>query len=223
VRTDRLRRIGDDRSGGKPKGDLADDGLSRETFLALDKELRSRYQSDREFVRTSTYNDAVKAEEARQRRRRLNYSQRQNSGMPFVSFGGRLAFMGYKKSAGPVIGSEVQMNFADRYFRTGISTFAGVRQAGGKNDMLLMETLEVGVHRPWRFAPYVVARFGVGAMFSQSFGEPQTYLVPSVGVEAGIDARITAGLVGGVSMGYLRYTTDGVHWNSATLKFHVGF
>jgi hypothetical protein len=142
---------------------------------------------------------------------------------PVVSMGVRLSFMGEGAHAGPVTGSEVDVNFIRSTVRVGLSSFAGVRRLADRRDLLFVESVALGVTYAFRWSPFLLARFGMGALLSERFGEDTVHLLRAMGFEAGFDCRAGAHAIITPAIGYTRYSIADAGWDSVSLKISVGF
>ena len=147
----------------------------------------------------------------------------QNLGAPLTSLGGRLFWMGEGNGPGPVGAAEIDVNLARYRVRAGISTLLGVRALDTRNELVFLESLSIGGEWPARFAPYVIAKGGIGVLATSRFGVDQAYLFAAFGGEAGVDAWINPWLAVTPSFGYMRCSVKNAYWNSFTFKVSVGF
>ena len=142
---------------------------------------------------------------------------------PLSSMGLRLSWMGDAYSSGPLAGPEIEINLLKNRARLGLSTFVGIRSLKTRGDLVFLQSVAIGIQKPWRYSPYVLARAGVGALLSNRFGADITYLMRTLGVETGADCRISKSFVITPSVGYIRFAVNDVHWNSVTIKLTTGF
>lgn len=216
-RTDRLRRLQDKRAGaGTVKKRVVLPGEEREK----DDELREKYRKlrDQMLANAPTYTDTVIVMDPDLARQKSLWEQ----AAPFMSAGVKISWMAEGGNSGPVTGAEIDLNLLRTNIRVGLSSFIGIRHVG-RDELIFLESVSIGVQRPWRFAPYLVGRFGIGALVSQRFGEDTTNLVRGIGFETGVDCRISDGLVVTPAVGYVRYGIREAVWDSVTLKLSVGF
>ena len=109
---------------------------------------------------------------------------------PIATIGVRLSWLREGDSSGPLIGGEVDLNIEKLVFRLGLSSFVGVRLLPARDDLVFLEMLAAGVQAPWRYAPYLVARGGVGALVEQRAGEDATRFLGGVAGNAGLFGTI---------------------------------
>jgi len=224
--SDRHRRIGDERRGPEQAEKRRKEReRRRREFGEEDEAIRSRFEEGRQEMWRRRHRSAQEERERREAegfemlRRRTLWGQ----AAPLASIGMRLSWMGEGTDSGPVAGAEMEFNPLKGRFRLGGALFLGARNLTDREDALFLGTLSVGLQRPWRYSPYLIARGGIGALMSNRSGEDLTYLAASVGVEGGIDSRVTRSLVITPSLGYVRHYVRDAHWDSFTVKLSVGF
>ena len=222
-RTDRNRRIGDDRRVESAAEKRRREKRRREEYDTRDNKLRVQFKLDREQM-LAHREERARQEDLAQKgfwalKRRALWAQ----GAPLTSVGVRLSWMGEGKDAGPLTGAEVDFNLVKTDVRVGLSTFLGVRVLSDRGDLMMLESISIGMQRRWRYSPYIVARAGVGVLISNRFGEDVSHLVRAIGVEAGVDSRVTESLVITPSVGYVGYAINDAFWSSVTMKISIGF
>lgn len=216
-RTDRQRRLHDARTGVAPskrKTETVDPNLE------IDAAMREKYRVEKEKASLPDQPEqrtVIVVDKESQRQREL---WKQTA--PLMSIGGRVSWMGESDDPGPVQGVEIDLNLLRTNVRVGLSSFIGVRHVS-RNELLFLESVSIGVQKPWRFSPYFAGRIGIGTIVSQRFGADITNLVRAVGVDAGIDCRLNNAFVVTPSVGYVRYGVDAASWDSVTLKISLGF
>jgi hypothetical protein len=223
--SDRHKRIGEERRGKelaaerrrKAREKRREEFEEQDDQLRIDFELRRRQEwSER---REREYQDW----HAEQQLVAVRQQSLWGRAAPFTSLGVRMSWMGEGTRSGPVTGAEIDLNLIKTKMRLGLSTLIGVRALEERNDIVFLEHVSIGIQRPWRFSPFLVARGGIGALVSNRFDETVTYLIRSVGVEGGLDNRLTESVVVSSSFGYVRYMIDDAYWDSFTVKLSVGF
>lgn len=223
--SDRRKRIGEERRGTSVAAERKRKARmqKRKAFTEVDERLRADFAEQREREwrerREREFQDWRAGQQLAAVRQRALWER----GAPLTSVGVRLSWMGEASSSGPVTGAEIDVNLLKTVFRVGLSTMIAVRALDDRDDMVFLESLSVGIQRPWRFSPFLLARGSIGALVTDRFAENLTYLVRSVGIEAGLDSRVTESVVISVSAGYVRYMIDDAYWNSGALKISLGF
>ena len=142
---------------------------------------------------------------------------------PRTSLGFRMFWMGEGSDSGPVSSAEIDGNWTVSWFRTGLSTLFGGRSVQERHEFLFLAHLSAGFQMPYRFSPFLLGRLGVGVLTTERFGADLSYLLTSVGFDAGLDSWITPWLAISVSTGYERCMMENAHWNSFTYKISIGF
>lgn len=216
-RTDRQRRLQDERAGAvavkkrEPQADFSykeDDRLRRRYEKLRRKSEKNRKYSFGEDAATGKQDGLTEIPDG--------------SVAPLMSIGGRLSWMGEAKNPGPVTGAEIDLNLLRGNIRMGLSSFIGIRHIS-RNEMIFLESITVGMQYPWRFAPYILGRFGVGVIVSRRFGYDVTELVRGFGFDAGVDCRVSKAFIVTPSVGYVRYGISEATWDSVSLKIAIGF
>jgi hypothetical protein len=219
---DRRARLGEDRRGDEERRRRLKE--QREKELAEDDaRLRAEFEARRGRIWEGRQRRAAEDRRAAEGFESLRRQSLWGRGAPLTSVGVRLSWMGEGGDPGLVTSAEIDVNLVKTKVRVGLSSSIGVRSLEARDDLLFVESVTLGAQLPWRFSPYVVARAGVGALVTNRFGEDLTYVVRALGVEAGLDCRLTRWLVVTPSFGYTSYAIDAAHWNSFTAKLAIGF
>lgn len=222
-RSERRRRMGEERRSNANAEKRRKEKRQREEFAKQDQEIREKFVTDRQIMIDDQKNrkdeDKLAKEGFDASLQRSLWAQ----AAPLTSVGIRVGWMGEGTHPGPVTGAEIDFNFVKTEFRVGLSTFLGVRSLENRGDLVLLESVSVGLQLPWRFSPFILGRAGVGIMVSNRFGTDITYLLRSIGVETGVDCRIAPSFVVTPSVGYIGYAINDVHWGSVTMKLSIGF
>jgi hypothetical protein len=142
---------------------------------------------------------------------------------PRVSLGFRMFWMGEGNDPGPVSGAEIEANLTKSWFRAGLSTLFAARSVRERHDFVFLAHLSAGFQWPHRFSPFLILRGGIGALTSERFGTNLSYLLTSVGFDAGLDSWITPWIVVSVTTGYEICMMENAHWDSFTYKISIGF
>jgi len=222
--SDRRRRIGTERRGPDSAAEKRRKARSlRREFEQKDKEIRSEYKEKLNRMWRARHDRAREDLMARRGLYKLRKRSLWGRGAPLTSVGMRLSWMEEAADAGQVTGAELDFNLSKTKVRVGLSTFIGIRRLSERGDLVFLENVSVGMQYPWRFSPYIVARGGLGTLISNRFGVDITYLIRTLGLEGGVDCRITKAIVITPSFGYIRCAIDNVYWNSFTAKLAVGF
>jgi hypothetical protein len=223
--SDRRKRIGEERRGAEATAERRRKAREkkRKAYLEEDERLRSEFDELR----------AREWSERRERRYQDWHAEQQLAAVrsqalwgraaPLTSLGIRIWWMGEGERSGPVTSAEIDINLLKSKLRIGLSTAIGVRSLEERNDLVFMEHVTIGAQKPWRYSPFLLARGGIGALVSNRFDENLTYLVRSIGLEGGLDNRVTNSVVISASFGYARYMVDEAYWDSFTFKVSVGF
>lgn len=223
--SDRKRRIGEERRG--PELAAARRRKARARRLRRFAEKDARLRGEFEQRRTEAVADRRRRalDEWRAGRARLARERKALwwGAAPVTSVGVRLAWMGEDGNPGPLAGAEIDFNPLSGVLRAGVSSFVGVRSLPSRGELVFLESISLGVQLPWRFSPYAIARFGIGALVAERFGEQLTSMTRLAGAEAGVDCRVSESLIVTPSLGYARIVVDDAFWDSATLKLSIGF
>ncbi len=223
--SDRKRRIGEERRGPELAAARRRKARARRLrrFAEEDARLRSEFEQRRAEAVADRQREAL--DEWRAGRARLARERKALwwGAAPVTSVGVRLAWMGEDGAAGPLAGAEIDFNPLSGVFRVGVSSLIGVRSLPSRGDLVFLESISLGAQLPWRFSPYVIARFGIGALAAERLGERVTALARLAGAEAGVDCRVTESLIVTPSLGYARIVVEDAFWDSATLKLSIGF
>jgi hypothetical protein len=221
---DRRARLGDDRRGDEAAERRRRLKAERERALAEeDARLREEFEARRRRLYEGRARRAEEDLRAAEGFELLKRSSLWGRGAPLTSVGARLSWMGEGDDPGPVSAAEIEVNLVKTRLRVGLSSSIGVRSLPSRDDLLFVESVTIGAQLPWRFSPYVLARFGVGGLSTNRFGEELLHVVRAVGAEAGIDCRPARWLVVTPSLGYVTYAIDNARWHSFTAKLSVGF
>lgn len=216
-RTDRQRRLHDARTAGaapKPKEPSSNGWARRNAKLRnIYFSRKAEYLSTREEESTSVELPAPEV-----KRQEGLWEQT----APFMSIGARLSWIGEAKRIGTTFGAEIDLNLLRTSIRMGLSSFIGVRHVS-RNELLFLESVSIGIQRPWRFSPFIVGRIGIGAIVSQRFGADITNLVRAIGADVGVDCRLNNAFVVTPSIGFIHYGILDAGWNSVSLKVSLGF
>jgi hypothetical protein len=223
--SDRRKRIGEERRGPEAAAERRRKVREKKhkAFAEQDEQLRVGFEERREREWSERRERKYQDWHAGQQLAAVRQRELWGRGAPLTSVGVRVSWMGEGDGSGPITGAEIDLNLLKTVIRVGLSTMIGVRSLEERNDIVFLEHLSLGVQKPWRYSPFVVARGGIGALVSNRFDENLTYLIRSVGVEAGLDNRVTESVVVSSSFGYVRYMVDEAYWNSFTLRISVGF
>ncbi|MBN2526153.1 MAG: hypothetical protein JXR76_07155 [Deltaproteobacteria bacterium] len=217
-RIDRLRRLQDERAGVlAPKKRDTESGFSEEENARLRKqykEIRDELASKRSIKREKN---------SPPHRQPLKTYNVWEQAAPVMSIGLRLSWMGEAREPGPLTGAEIDLNVLRTNIRVGLSSFIGIRSVS-RNELIFLESISIGIQRPWRYAPYIVGRFGIGAIVSERFGETDTNLIRGTGFDTGVDCHLNDALTVTPSVGYVRYVvSSAAAWDSVALKLSIGF
>jgi len=222
--SDRRGRLGDERRPAASVDERKKKAKRKKReFQQKDVKLRENFEKKRKRHWWGRNKRARDDQMAKQGFENLKKKSLWTQGAPLTSVGGRISWMGEGESPGLVSGAEIDFNVVKNVIRVGLSSFIGIRKLDDRRDLIFLEHVSVGFQKPWRYSPYIVARGGLGALFTSRFGEDLTYLVRSIGAEAGIDCRITRSIVITPSFGYTRHMIDEAYWNSYTMKLSIGF
>ena len=142
---------------------------------------------------------------------------------PLTSLGGRLLWLGEGRDSGMVGAAEIDVNLMRYRLRAGVSTLLGLRAMTGPNDLVFLESLNVGIQWPSRFSPYGIIRGGIGALLSNDGKSTNAVLVGTVGFDVGIDVWTSPWLVLTPSVGYMGNIRDKKYRNTFTAKIAIGF
>jgi len=221
---DRRARFGEERRGEEASERRKRQRAERERqFAEADARLRAEFESRRRRMWEGRQRRAEEERRAAEGFDSLRRTSLWGRGAPLTSVGARFSWMAEGDDPGLVSSAEIDVNLVKTKVRVGLSSSIGVRALERRDDLLFVESVSLGAQLPWRFSPYIVARAGVGALVTNRFGEDLTYVVRTLGAEAGLDCRLTRWLVVSPSFGYAMYAIDAAHWNSFTARLSVGF
>ncbi|MBN2715812.1 MAG: hypothetical protein JXX14_08150 [Deltaproteobacteria bacterium] len=217
-RSDRLRRLHDERAGAVsnrkkeilPEFDARQDAALRALYLQRRQNLLS---VDEAPPRRTVHIKAPLDDEEK---------ALWEKAAPLVSIGTRLSLMGEARQPGPLVGAEIDLNMLRSNIRVGLSSFIGVRYVS-RNELMFLESFSIGVQRPWRYSPYISGRFGIGGIVSYRFGENVLNRVRGLGVDAGVDCHVSHAVTITPAVGYVRYAIERVTWDSVAIKIALGF
>jgi hypothetical protein len=221
---DRHARLGDDRRGDEGAERRKRAKAERERELAeTDARLRGEFESRRRRMWEGRRRRAQEERRAAEGFESLRRTSLWGRGAPLTSVGVRFSWMGEGDDPGLVSSAEIEVNLVKTKVRVGLSSSIGVRALSHRDDLLFLESVSLGAQLPWRFSPYALVRAGVGGLVTNRFGEDLIGVVRSLGVEVGLDCRVTRWLVVTPSFGYASYAIDAARWDSFTAKLSVGF
>ncbi len=113
-----------------------------------------------------------------------------------------------------------------RFVRAGGGLEAGGRQyAYGPTEGLFSGNAFAGYQHLGdlgRVLPYVVAVGELGFVLSKRFHSPRANLLRGAGVEIGADLNLVRSFHVGLGLSYLRYSLDGLAYNSFGLRLSIG-
>ena len=227
-RSDRKRRLGSERRPGDTRNEeqrqrAARERQEREQFTAANEAIWREYAQAQEAWQNTQRLAAEEAETERRREAEKQWNALWRRGAPLTSLGARLWWMKEGNSPGPTYGAELGANILRDRIRLGLSSFLGTRALTTRHEFVFFESLNVGLQYPWRFAPWVVARMGIGATVAHRFGNHTPYLLRGFGVEAGIDFRIHPHFVRPPSLGFMHFGIQDANWNTAAFQLAIGF
>ena len=219
-RTDRLRRIHDNRAGAvaaRKKEEETSPEFDAQKDAALRDRFRSMHDGAKQPALHAPEKIIVKSTPEYEREKAL-----WEQAAPVMSIGGRLSWMGEATRPGPVMGAEIDLNLLRSNIRVGLSSFIGVRHVS-RNELIFLESVSIGVQRPWRFSPYLIGRFGIGTIVGQRFGADITNLMRGLGFDAGVDCHVSEAFTVTPAVGYVRYGVRDATWDSVVIKIALGF
>ena len=223
--SDRQSRLPKDsrmKNAPKPKRDhstsMEQSRAAPDDSAVLDDFERRRKHSWEEWENIRLQNSKLEEHRAAVRRKLL-----MSLGAPLTSLGGRIFWMGESNYPGPVGAAEIDVNIIRYKVRAGMSTLLGIRALNSRNDLVFLESLNIGMQWPGRFSPYVIAKGGVGVLATSRSGVDDAYLLSAFGTETGIDVWLHPWLAITPSVGYMISFTNDKYWNSFTCKVAVGF
>lgn len=223
--SDRRKRIGEERRGAEATAERRRKAREkrRKEFEEQDDRLRSEFDEQRSREWSERRERKYQDWHAEQQLAAVRSQALWGRAAPLTSLGVRMWWMGEGTRSGPVTSAEIDINLLKTRLRVGLSTAIGVRALEERNDLVFLEHITLGVQKPWRYSPFLLARGGIGALVTNRFDENLTYLVRSIGLEGGLDSRVTESVVISSSFGYARYMIDDAYWDSFTMKISVGF
>lgn len=223
--SERRKRLSDDRGETEDTAEKKRRAREkrRKEFDEKDSELRSTFEARRAALWGDRGSAEDKKDEPGEGLKKLREHGLWTRGAPLTSLGLRLSWMGEGRDGGPVAGAEAEINPLRSWIRVGGSLFFGVRSLSSRDETLFLARATVGIQRPWRYSPYLVAAGGLGVLMASRFGEDLAYFVRSLGVEGGMDCHATRNIVITPSLGWVRYSVEDAHWDSFTVKVSVGF
>ncbi len=189
----------------------------RDDDLVKQFEKKRRYSwESRENARLITL--MAKADKATARRRLLA-----TLGAPLASLGVRLFWMKESEQSGLVTAAEIDVNLVRYRIRAGFSTLLGIRSMSGPDDLVFLESLDVGAQWPSRFSPFVLLKGGLGMLLLDDGKSTEAILLGSVGAEIGLNAWVNPWLSVTPSFGYMGNIRNHSYGNSFTSKVAIGF
>ncbi|MCP4199655.1 MAG: hypothetical protein GY762_21125 [Proteobacteria bacterium] len=219
--SDRRSRIDVER--GSAEAEQQKRQREKQAFEAEDNRRMEAFESRRVQLWEAKQNQLHEENKAREEKEKALEKLLNSMSAPRISLGFRMFWMGEGNDLGPVSAVEIEANLTKYLFRAGLSTLFGARSVQDRNDFVFLAHLSAGFQWPHRFSPFLVVRAGLGALTSERFGTHLSYLLTSVGFDAGLDSWITPWIAISVTAGYERCMMENAHWDSFTYKISIGF